>query len=48
MSKALTSAPIPLAVPIADNPATPAPIIKILLGGTVPAAVTLFAEYLLK
>lgn len=32
-------APIFLAVPIADKPATPPPITKTLAGGTLPAAV---------
>ncbi len=38
-SNALTIAPIDCAVPIAANPATPAPITRILAGGTFPAAV---------
>lgn len=39
VSKALTIAPIFLAVPIADKPATPPPITNTLAGGTLPAAV---------
>ncbi len=39
-SKARTTAPIALAVPIAASPATPAPTTKIRAGGTLPAAVT--------
>ena len=39
MSKALTIAPKLFAVPIAERPATPAPITKTLAGGILPAAV---------
>ena len=39
VSKARTIAPILLAVPIADKPATPAPITRTLAGGILPAAV---------
>lgn len=39
VSNARTMAPIFRAVPIADNPATPPPITRILAGGTLPAAV---------
>ena len=38
-SNALTIAPNDWAVPIAANPATPAPITKTLAGATFPAAV---------
>jgi hypothetical protein len=41
VSKARTSAPKLLQVPIAASPATPAPIINTFAGGTEPAAVTL-------
>ena len=39
MSKARTIAPRLDAVPIADKPATPAPIINTFAGGILPAAV---------
>ena len=39
VSFARTMAPRPPAVPIAERPATPAPITKTLAGGTLPAAV---------
>ena len=39
VSNALTIAPRLVAVPIADNPATPAPIMSIFAGGILPAAV---------
>lgn len=39
VSKALTIAPIFLAVPTADKPATPPPMTRIFAGGIFPAAV---------
>ena len=39
VSKARTMAPMFLAVPMADRPATPPPMINTLAGGTLPAAV---------
>lgn len=39
VSKARTTAPMFLAVPMADRPATPPPMINTLAGGTLPAAV---------
>ena len=39
VSKTLTTAPIFLAVPMADKPATPPPMTSTLAGGTRPAAV---------
>ena len=39
VSKTLTMAPMFLAVPMADRPATPPPMTSTLAGGTRPAAV---------
>ena len=39
VSKALTMAPMFLAVPMADNPATPPPMTSTFAGGIFPAAV---------
>ena len=39
VSKTLTTAPMFLAVPMADRPATPPPMTSTLAGGTRPAAV---------
>ena len=39
VSKARTIAPMLLAVPMADRPATPAPMTSTLAGGILPAAV---------
>jgi len=40
----LTTAPIPLAVPIAYNPATPVPITNTLVGAALPKAVIIYLE----
>mmetsp|Transcript_64157 Transcript_64157/g.106060 ORF Transcript_64157/g.106060 Transcript_64157/m.106060 type:complete len:286 (-) Transcript_64157:19-876(-) len=44
-SNARTMAPMPLAVAMADNPATPAPITRTFAGFTLPAAVIVCLKY---